>query len=761
MYCPRPGRKSKVVNATTPGKKRVYAPPPRTEACNESNSSVVTDPTGGGSTTNTIFVPGPAGAPGPAGTNGTDGWGFIWRGEFALGVNYKKQSSSNPLADVVSWVGNSYVCIEDNTSTDEDNPEFGPDTTPTHWSLLAQKGDGSGSLPPEDQDFFDSLKDDIFDWVQNASIGDLIAAGLAVAGIIWAGSEIVDMITDTGEGDGEADQRYTGSDGYVTTAYTAPDIKDVITSLCTAAGITFDVTSLPNAPCEFSIGNQTSIRGILGTLALSYQFDMVDSGGVLRFVTRSTSPVKTLTLDDVGFAESPERMIPYTVKRFQGTDLPKSVTLKYPAQDLDYNTFTQRADIVTYTSGQEITLETPVTLSHDRAKEVVELTLINAHLQRQQYRFATSYKHIDLEPADVIDSPVGLVRLSKVMEKSEGIVELEAVDAGGELAVAGSGQAAVSPPASTNVPAVIGYSQTLFIDPPVLNDEDTGVRLYAATHGYDAPGWPGANIFVSTNGGASYESIGFANREATVGLVTAVTPTADWRVWDETTVIQVTLKTNEISSRTAAEVLNGANRCMVGQEVLAFRTATLVSPKTYTISGLLRGRLGTEQYVSTHQANELFVMLDDSLVRLDFDNSERFKTYRYKTVTAGSSIDKVTGIDVRVNSNNTLRWTPHATKLTKVGNDWTLSYKDRARYNNELKDFVTTANDPDFGGFGIQVWDVAGTTVAKNYTTTSQSWTYTAAMQTADFGALRSTLKVTVAPLSRIYGAGYSVTINS
>lgn len=757
MYCPRPTSTTKKVNAATPGTKTVYAPPPRNESCNVSASTVVTDPTSGGSTSTIIYVPGP---PGPAGADGTIGWGFKWESQWAIGVDYVAQSEDNPLASVVEYEGSTYVAVIDNISTSSVTPEHLPGVS-SAWSLVAQAG--SGVLNEEDQSFFDSLKDDIFDWYNLASIGEVIAAGLAVAGIIWAGSEIVDSLTEDGTGDGEADQKFNGSDSYVLTSYAAPDIKDVISSYCDAAGIAYDVSALPDAACEFSVGNQTSIRTILGTLALTFQFDMVDTGGVLKFSPRVATVVKTIPIEDLGFVDSQNNIqAPYSVKRFQGTDLPKTMILEYPASDLDYNSFTQTAEIFTYTSGQEVKLSTPVTLTHEQAKEIVDVSIINAHLQRTQYHFVTSYKHIDLEPADVVNlADVGLVRMRQLSEKSEGLIEFIAEDAGAEMAVEGSGATAQVPAASTNVPVDIGYSQAFFIDPPVVNESDVGVRLYAAVHGYDRPGWPGASVYVSENGGASYELIGNTYKEATFGLVSAVTPAADWHVWDESTTISVVIKANDLSSKSALDVLNGKNWCMVGQEVIGFKNAVLTAPKTYTLSGLLRGRQGSEQYVGTHVANELFVLLDDAIMRIDWQESDRLTTKKYKVVTIGSTLDKVDGLDVQMVSNNCMMWPVYDAKVLKVGDDFNISYKGRTRFDNDLKDMATTINDPDWAGFGIQIFDTDLVTIKKSYTTTSESFVYSEAMQIADFGSAQGTLKVRIAQLNQKYGAGYPVTINS
>jgi hypothetical protein len=55
------------------------------------------------------------------------------------------------------------------------------------------------------------------------------------------------------------------------------------------------------------------------------------------------------------------------------------------------------------------------------------------------YKFKTTYKFIHLEPGDVVESPMGLIRISRVEEIEEGILEFEATDAGDSSGRAVSG----------------------------------------------------------------------------------------------------------------------------------------------------------------------------------------------------------------------------------------------------------------------------------------------------------------------------------
>src|SRR5690606_7523631 len=62
----------------------------------------------------------------------------------------------------------------------------------------------------------------------------------------------------------------------------------------------------------------------------------------------------------------------------------------------------------------------------------------------------------------------------------------------------------------------------------------------------------------------------------------------------------------------------GANRAIVGGEVLQFARATPLGNRRWRISGLLRGRGGTEAAAQAgHAPGTPFVLLDGSPVRID------------------------------------------------------------------------------------------------------------------------------------------------
>jgi hypothetical protein len=67
-----------------------------------------------------------------------------------------------------------------------------------------------------------------------------------------------------------------------------------------------------------------------------------------------------------------------------------------------------------------------------------------------------------------------------------------------------------------------------------------------------------------------------------------------------------------------AALINGANACMIGDELLQFGRADEIGPRTHRLSRLLRGRRGTERFMAGHGLDETFIVLQsDALFGID------------------------------------------------------------------------------------------------------------------------------------------------
>jgi hypothetical protein len=81
--------------------------------------------------------------------------------------------------------------------------------------------------------------------------------------------------------------------------------------------------------------------------------------------------------------------------------------------------------------------------------------------------------------------------------------------------------------------------------------------------------------------------------------------------------VEVVVNSGTLTSSTQDAVLNSGtvNQAYIGGEIVQFITATLTAPKTYQLSGFVRGCRGTERLMATHGSNEPFVLLSHAASR--------------------------------------------------------------------------------------------------------------------------------------------------
>lgn len=144
-------------------------------------------------------------------------------------------------------------------------------------------------------------------------------------------------------------------------------------------------------------------------------------------------------------------------------------------------------------------------------------------------------------------------------------------------------------------------------------------KLFAASSAATA-GWTGASLFVEPDGsGATLVPLGSTGRtRAVMGRTQTALGVTSPLLIDRSSVLAVRLTGSDqsLQSATLPQLFQGANRALVGSEIIQFTVAELLGSGIWQLSGLLRGRGGTEWAIGSHAADEHFVLLDEALVAL-------------------------------------------------------------------------------------------------------------------------------------------------
>lgn len=543
-------------------------------------------------------------------------------------------------------------------------------------------------------------------------------------------------------------------------------LSSIITDLCERAGLkqTDILTDEISQPVHgYVVSRRMAARDAIEPLLGAYFLDAAETDGVLRFIPRGQALAATIPYDDLGAVENnlngdtpPLRV---TETRTQELELPQRIDLTHYDPDRDYQSNTQHAARAgnAVTTKDRQTVELSLALSADEAARIADKTLTSAWIGRNQFAFNLPPQWLRLDPADVIDvllpDATLALRLTQVDFGGNNIVACKAV-AEDEIAYVSNAKGASVPLASSPIPIAMPIA-ALVMDLPMLRDEDDELGL--------------AYSFALKNGGAAslYKSpdaltwsiVGTGSSPPAYGWAASVlaAPLSPWS-WDEVNKVQIALSHGTLDGKTALEVLNWSNIGLLGDELIQWRNAALLSENLYELSGLLRGRRGTEGATSAHKLGERFVVLaTDGVYRMAMAATEIGQLAYYKTIPTGGDWDDAAQTSLKFNAASLRCFSPvHIAGSRDASGNLTLAWIRRSRWNGEWLDGIDVPLFEDEESYQIDILN--GDKVARTISATTTSATYTAAQQTADFGAAQTALSIAIYQINSAIGRGYAGT---
>ncbi len=343
------------------------------------------------------------------------------------------------------------------------------------------------------------------------------------------------------------------------------------------------------------------------------------------------------------------------------------------------------------------------------------------------------------------------LRLTQVDFGGNNIVACKAV-AEDEIAYTSSAKGTSVPIVSNPIPISTPIS-ALVMDLPMLRAEDDGLGLYYALALKDN----GTASLYKSPDALTWSIIGTGSAAPAYGWASSVlaAPLSAWS-WDETNNVQIALSRGTLDSKTALEVLNWNNVGLLGDELIQWKNATLLAENLYQLSGLLRGRRGTEWATGTHRIGDRFAVLaTDGFYRMAMAATEIGQLSYYKAIPTGGDWDDAAQTSLKYNAASLRCFSPVHIKGTRDGSgNLTLSWIMRARWNGEWLDSIDISNFEATEAYEIDILN--GDTVVRTLTATTTSVTYSAADQTTDFGAAQSVLSIAVYQINSTIGRGYA-----
>lgn len=507
----------------------------------------------------------------------------------------------------------------------------------------------------------------------------------------------------------------------------------------------------------YVIDSIMSPRDMLEPLMGAYSFDGYESEGLIKFNMKANAITIPVDIDQL--VSSDKEAGGYSLTRGQETELPGIVKLAFYDEEHDYDKAAVDGRKLTGNSLNTLSADFPMVLTIEYARQLADIMIHEAWMSRNRGEFNVPNSLLRIDPGDVIQVEVKgrefNLRITGMESGEHRKLEAQGFDQSvfDELDYSG-GNGTVSGI------AVVGRSIVEFMDLPLLTGLES-VPWAPRVVAYQTP-WPGAvNVFEDDLAGG-YDLNIQVPTDAALGELVAPLYSGPVGLWDNGNTILLDMYSNDqLLGTTELAVFGGANAIAVqntqgGWEVIQFQDATLVSPKRYRLSKLLRGQLGTEvEMRDPVPAGSRVVFLDATdLPALDVTIGQINSpiTLRYGPGSVAVSDPRYQDETRTFTAIGLRPYAPVHLDGARVAGDIVLEWIRRTRFNGDSWDLETVPLNEESERYEIDIMN--GSTVVRTLTSTTPSVTYTSAQEAADFGSTQMFITFRVYQMSAAVGRG-------
>ncbi len=467
----------------------------------------------------------------------------------------------------------------------------------------------------------------------------------------------------------------------------------IVRDLCLESGLTeeqIDVSEIEEIEDKsFIKRNRSANRNSIEQLMRAGLYDAVSSDGKIKFPARGGDSVVTIPETVLGAVsagdEYPDKV---PINRQNDFELPSLVNVNYIDPARNFGSGTQSYRRIGVTANLEKTVQFDISMTADRARTLAFILLWEAWNSRQQIPFSIPYTYLYLDPTDVItlekDGDSYKVRLERI-DYIDGVLQCESALEDSSLytrsieGIESGGNVDSVSPIRANTRGFLLDIPNLFPDKYI----HYGLHFCANPETEDNE-WPGGELWISRDSGTTYKRFGLVPQAAVTGICSTTLGDGLTHRWDRVNSITITLQHGSLSSISEAEVLAGAGRAYVGNlddqwEIVQFSNVVDNGNGSYTLSNLLRGRLGTEWATGLHGAGETFILLDESIQKVPLEKTDLGVSLKYKFVTRGEDRDSVSPVNFTCNFVCKKPYAPGALEAVPDGfGNWIITWLRRS-----------------------------------------------------------------------------------
>lgn len=374
-------------------------------------------------------------------------------------------------------------------------------------------------------------------------------------------------------------------------------------------------------------------------------------------------------------------------KRADEKKLPKLVNINHIDPDGGYaknKQTAQRRSNMVHAKGKN-TIESQIVLTADQAATSALQKLKVFWNELIDYSFATTKKWTELTTGDVVEveDSIGTWHRMRLEERNEdgNILEWEGKQDAGQRTYGVQYTGNALPPPTSTTPGLVGETNIEILNIGVQRDQHDELGLYIGASGTSSA-WTGYWMYISTDGGVTYNFAYEQTIPATVGeTLTDLLEEVSYEYQSEQT---VDVTTNfALSSVTFDQILANQNRCVIGDEVLQYQTATFLGMVgtlfSYRLSGLVRARYASQPL--HWPSGTRFVFLDEAIVFAQAQQWMLGMDVYYKPVTIGHTQDETIATSYLFDEGiSQTEWpVAHVTAVRDVSDNVTVGWVGAAR----------------------------------------------------------------------------------
>lgn len=508
-----------------------------------------------------------------------------------------------------------------------------------------------------------------------------------------------------------------------------------------------------------------TIRSAIEPLQTAFRFDVIQSGYQAKFIPRGIEPVMTIPWADLIANTSNSNSEAITEAREMDTQLPVKTTVKYLDAAREYSVSNQSFERLTTRAVGKKDVEIALVMTATEALQTAEVLTLLPWLERSSFSFKLPPSYQFLEPADVITlaTPWAAIelRIGKIDYDTDGTLDCTATP--NKASLYSSEAIADEPPPPIDTIGLPGPSMFVPLDIPLISEKQQSSPSFIGAMVGFSPAWTGAMLVQTDDNGQTWKNIQGFSGMSTLGLCENTLPVSASTVIDDRALI-VRLIAGELESVTRDQMLAGVHYAAYGAdtrwEIVRFQSADLQENGSYRVSGFVRGEKGTEWTTGLHQVNDYFVLLDDpDNISIDMSIESLLSPRIYRGVTLGSDLDSAADVPFTYRGVNLEPLSPVYPRAQRAGDGaLTLSVQRRSRLSSS---WWANGMEAPVGEttLALEADVMSGSTVKRTIQSSSGVFSYSAADQVSDFGAVQSSIHFRIYQLSTVVGRGYPLEV--